>query len=1335
MTKSRAATRPSPSGNAGPSPRPLPHRRRGILLSLVRATTSLVLLLALLVALPAGLLYGTLTMAGSNPLPVHESIPTLLTSPDQGGLFAWALVAVGWIAWGCFALSVLVEIPAQLRGRMPRRLPAMGWSQRTAAGLVGAIFALLPTTGAFAATPTVVTHAPTVATAAPRPDARPAHAAVDGASLGSRVQSSDQVLYKVKDSRPAESLWSIAEAHLGSGTRWKEIARLNEGRTMDAEGRVFHAEGVIQPGWKLLMPADANGLTGPVPTTGGTDAGSGTGTGTGSDFGTGSGTMVHPAMDQAFRAADSVAAPASVDAVTATPTAAPATTAVGTGTGTGAGTGDEVTVRAGDSLSEIATDHRVPGGWPALYEANRAEIGSNPDLIQPGEQLALPAGSSSSPGGSTTTPPVTTPPVTTPPVTTPVTPPAHTAPPAHSTPPASPRPSAGGSVDPFSGGASTSTSTSTSASANASAPASEAAGVPTSHGSGGSDVHATAGAHDSDDDAILLPALGFGGLLAAGLLGVLRRNRILQQRRRPPRRRIPMPTMEDQQYETYLRAMADPSGLDLLDRALRTLAQTCLTQGHELPALAAVALRPGGTIDLYLIEPAEGPAPAPFLASPNGRMWRCVTGQAELLTAAQAADVPAPYPALVTLGRTPDDVQVLADLETVRHLHLDGSPEEIAAVTRAMVAELAASTLADHLRLIVLGSAAPLVGHLGVDRLRTREQPEEALNDLVAHRTSMEQALGDCHIAHPRMARAQGIATDTWVSVLLCTDQVMTQDQLDELGWVLAGREHRCVAAVTPATQGAGWHLDARPGHYRIAGNLPFAVELQRMSEQEFASVLSVLSISQLPPGDGSPDWTSDVGTIGAARAGAEAGGDAYADSAYDVEDPDGLAELDEETAVLAMRAGAVQEEADPFYIPVLAAHAQATAGANPASATAVPLLGEDAPGAPVPLYSPPPMPTPPQPAAPQPFAPPQHSAPQRSAPQHAGPRHSAPQPAQLQPAPTEPARQQPQLPPMPQVTPLPMAPLPSAPQHAAAQSSGGSDPLGQQSPPPPVRRVDPRVMPLTALTQGYDLTAPPPSPTSGPTSAGPRVLLLGQVRVIATNGTADPSRISQLTALAALLTLRPDPDPRDVDAVLAPSPFYVPAPGHASAQGSLRGRASALSKLRDWLGQAPDGSLCLPPAGWRLHPAVTSDWADFQELYRQGMNHRTPAADAALRRALDLVRGRPFDSAYGLYPWAEPYRQDMISAIIDASHELAKRRLAGGDYSGCEAALHSGLAAVPEAEILHRGLMVLYATTGQRDHLAATINLLAQVNASLGCDFSPETVALIGDLTSHPTR
>ncbi|MFI6639240.1 transglycosylase family protein [Streptomyces sp. NPDC050504] len=49
----------------------------------------------------------------------------------------------------------------------------------------------------------------------------------------------------------------------------------------------------------------------------------------------------------------------------------------------------EYTVRPGDNLWSIADEHRVPGGWPALYEANRAELGTDPDLILPGQNLEL----------------------------------------------------------------------------------------------------------------------------------------------------------------------------------------------------------------------------------------------------------------------------------------------------------------------------------------------------------------------------------------------------------------------------------------------------------------------------------------------------------------------------------------------------------------------------------------------------------------------------------------------------------------------------------------------------------------------------------------------------------------------------------------------------------------------------------------------------------------------------------------------------------------------------------------------------------------------------------
>ncbi|MEV7084473.1 transglycosylase SLT domain-containing protein [Streptomyces sp. NPDC093085] len=43
----------------------------------------------------------------------------------------------------------------------------------------------------------------------------------------------------------------------------------------------------------------------------------------------------------------------------------------------------------GDSLSKIAKAHSLSGGWQKLYEDNRAAIGSNPSLVQPGLKLTL----------------------------------------------------------------------------------------------------------------------------------------------------------------------------------------------------------------------------------------------------------------------------------------------------------------------------------------------------------------------------------------------------------------------------------------------------------------------------------------------------------------------------------------------------------------------------------------------------------------------------------------------------------------------------------------------------------------------------------------------------------------------------------------------------------------------------------------------------------------------------------------------------------------------------------------------------------------------------------
>ncbi|KOV21551.1 transglycosylase family protein [Streptomyces sp. XY152] len=57
-----------------------------------------------------------------------------------------------------------------------------------------------------------------------------------------------------------------------------------------------------------------------------------------------------------------------------------------------AGRAEMYTVVRGDTLSGIAVEERVGGGWRKLYDANRSTIGGDPDLIVPGQRLALPDG-------------------------------------------------------------------------------------------------------------------------------------------------------------------------------------------------------------------------------------------------------------------------------------------------------------------------------------------------------------------------------------------------------------------------------------------------------------------------------------------------------------------------------------------------------------------------------------------------------------------------------------------------------------------------------------------------------------------------------------------------------------------------------------------------------------------------------------------------------------------------------------------------------------------------------------------------------------------------------
>jgi hypothetical protein len=113
-----------------------------------------------------------------------------------------------------------------------------------------------------------------------------------------------------------------------------------------------------------------------------------------------------------------------------------------------------------------------------------------------------------------------------------------------------------------------------------------------------------------------------------------------------------------------------------------------------------------------------------------------------------------------------------------------------------------------------------------------------------------------------------------------------------------------------------------------------------------------------------------------------------------------------------------------------------------------------------------------------------------------------------------------------------------------------------------------------------------------------------------------------------------------------------------------------------------------LPPVAadghYRLGPAVTSDWGEFQLLVRDGYAAGPNGVDD-LNRALNLVRDRPLcGQAGGEYSWAEHNTQEMISAVVDAAHVVSTSLIDLGEHRGALSAATRGMLAEPCSESLY---------------------------------------------------
>jgi DNA-binding SARP family transcriptional activator len=263
--------------------------------------------------------------------------------------------------------------------------------------------------------------------------------------------------------------------------------------------------------------------------------------------------------------------------------------------------------------------------------------------------------------------------------------------------------------------------------------------------------------------------------------------------------------------------------------------------------------------------------------------------------------------------------------------------------------------------------------------------------------------------------------------------------------------------------------------------------------------------------------------------------------------------------------------------------------------------------------------------------------------------------------------------------------PAPARPEHPAEQTgAAAAQPRGDQAaePAPAVRPEPPG--PTASPPPGgpgpdQASARPPDTPPGTPAVAVEQSLRIGVLGTFTINsqpGALLPAQSQLVLALALNGTsglsnqqlcylLGADPD--------RPKP-----------SDSLR---QLIVRTRRQLGRAPDRREWIEHLGggqYALHPLARFDWHEFDALATEGMRVRDAQR---LRRALGLIRGRPFTGCY--YWWLDLALTETVRAqIVDAADVLAALELAAGDPAAAARAARIGLAGDAGAEQLWRALM-----------------------------------------------
>ena len=723
-----------------------------------------------------------------------------LTSRDTGALFMGALVLVGFIAWAIFTLCVLVDIAGRVAGRT--------WTVQIPGFRVPQAAASSLVSAVLAGSVLLgVTGTATAQSLPPLPHA--ATAVTAAAAVTESVAAPQQTAAVIPTAAPASTTgpqWPVEDGD----TLWS-IADRTMGDPLRYEEIFELNQNTVQPDGGRLATSDTwleVGWILRLPT----------------------------------------------DAKAAAPQ--PANTPASENT--------TVTVRPGDTLSQIALDHLDDATrYPELAALNQI---ADPDDISVGQMIVItepsidtataitpaaapssgpPVDDSSAPGPAAAPAPETA----GPPTAAPATSPASSAAAIPLQPAAAAAPSTAAPPTPSTPDSTTIPPASPAADSNTVAAEETSAAEATGQ-------HSTVAALSGI--AALTAAAAWLALLAARRRGA---------RRRIPGRQAAPARLGAVRAERRLREKAMAADAGWLDASLRSLATTLNTQpAADYPDVLAAFVKPD-QLRLQLAGPA--PAPPPFTAI--GDDW-LLSATAELPDS--VGDEMAPLPTLASIGSR-EGQTVLLDLERAGAICLQGDPLACRELMNHLVLELAHNSWSDGLQVTLVGWGSDLTV-LNLDRLAHASSIAVVTRDIrarLAETRQSESSLGTDVLT----GRVQDIAGDSWMPQVLLIDA--TDDDEDEIltlqqtlqEMTLAGRATTAVVlSGAPSVGGVAEITVSTDGELRFpelwgSDRLVAA----RLSDGEIAELAELFAVAEqvdqaVPPATEETSWAQGMDAAGA---------------------------------------------------------------------------------------------------------------------------------------------------------------------------------------------------------------------------------------------------------------------------------------------------------------------------------------------------------------------------------------------------------------------------------------------------------------------------------------